>query len=198
MCRSFCLISPLQASEKAEIYFIWKVTSIASIWVQAVFCAISRSRDTRKTKLGKKLEELEILRYLAETFTRKYWSCRTKTIPEQRQPKQITYFQKHQLTKYHFQTTDKVNNVKNIFLGLKISILCLAFFCQHWSNTVFRILEIWYPILFSSYLGSPISHRILLVLETKLWMSPFKWNMFQSSRMHVAGDIKQTLRLDTL
>ena len=98
---------------------------VCSFQVQAVFCAISGSHDISKTKLGMKLEELEILRYLG-----KYWSCRTKTIPEQRQHKQITYFQKHQLTKYHFQTTDKVNNVKNIFLGPKISILCWASFAS--------------------------------------------------------------------
>ena len=58
-----------------------------------------------------------------------------------------------------------------------------------WLNI--SILLIWYPILFCLYLSSPISYRKLLVLKTKLWMSPFKWNMSQPSRMSVTGDIKQ-------
>ena len=52
-------------------------------------------------------EELEILSYLAEIFTRKYWPCRTKKIPEQRWLKQITYFRKHKLTNHHLQTIKK-------------------------------------------------------------------------------------------
>ena len=42
--------------------------SIASFQAQAVFCAISGSRDISKTKWGMKLDELEILSNLAENI----------------------------------------------------------------------------------------------------------------------------------
>ena len=91
-----------------------------------------------------------------------------------------------------FKQLKKKIMYKPLFLTQKYPFCARRFFfCQHYSNTVFCILEIWYPILFCSYLGSPIWHRKLIVLETKLWMSPFKWNMYQPSRMLVAGDIKQ-------
>ena len=46
-------------------------------------------------------------------------------------------------------------------------------------------------ILFWLYLGSLTLHRKLLVLEMYLWMSPFKWNMSQPSRIFV--DINKTV-----
>ena len=58
---------------------------------------------------------------------------------------------------------------------------------------LFQILEIWYPILFCSYLGSLISYRNVFVLQTEQWIPPFKLNMSQPSSMFVVGDIIQTI-----
>ena len=76
---SFCLISPLKSILEG-----WEIFNLKGDIHSFVFRAISGSRDISKTKLHIKLEELEILSNLAEIFTRKYWPCRTKKIPEQR------------------------------------------------------------------------------------------------------------------
>ena len=52
-----------------------------------------------------------------------------------------------------------------------------------------KILEIQYPILFCFYLGSLILCRNIFVLQTKLWIPPFKWIM--PSSMFVARGIKK-------
>ena len=101
---------------------IWKVTSIALFWVQAVFCAISGSRDISKTKWDIIFEKLEILSNLAEIFTRKYWPCHIKKIPEPRQPK---------LTKYHLWITGKENYAKSIYFLTKNNLFVQgAFFAS--------------------------------------------------------------------
>ena len=57
-----------------------------------------------------------------------------------------------------------------------------------------QILEIWYPILFCLYLSSLILYRKVFVLQTELWISPFKWVMSQTSSMFVAREIKRKLK----
>ena len=62
-------VSPTGMYQISTATSIRKVISIASFRVQAVFCAISGSRDISKTKWGMKLEELEILlKYLQENI----------------------------------------------------------------------------------------------------------------------------------
>ena len=57
-----------------------------------------------------------------------------------------------------------------------------------------QILEIWYLILFCSYLNSLILYREVFVLQTELWISQFKWIMSWPSGMFVARKITQKLR----
>ena len=49
-------------------YFIWKVTSIASFQVQAVFFAISGNRDISKTKGGIRFQEYEKMGCMKSLF----------------------------------------------------------------------------------------------------------------------------------
>ena len=60
--------------------------------------------------------------------------------------------------------------------------------------SLFQILEIWYPILMCLYLISLISYRKVFVLQTVLWILPFKWIMFQPSGMFLAIKITQKVR----
>ena len=51
-----------------------------------------------------------------------------------------------------------------------------------------NFLEIWYLILIWLYLGFLISYRDVLLLQTELWIPPFKWNMYQPSRIFLARE----------
>ena len=62
---------------------------------------------------------------------------------------------------------------------------------RHEDCPIFKHFEIWYPILICLYLGSRISYRKVFVLQTKLWIPTFQWNMSQLSSMFVAREIKQ-------
>ena len=72
---------------------------------------------------------------------------------------------------------------------------------QYWGSVfetrdclIFRNFDIWYSILFCLYLSSLISYRKVFVLQTELWIPPFKWIMSQPSRVFMTREIKQKLR----
>ena len=54
-------------------------------------------------------------------------------------------------------------------------------------------LKIWYPVLFCLYLGSPTSHRRLLVLKTYLWIYPFIWSQAVLSAISGSQDTGITI-----
>ena len=55
-----------------------------------------------------------------------------------------------------------------------------------------KIFKICYPILICLYPNSLLSYRNIFVLQTELWILPFKWNLSQPSSLFVAQEFIET------
>ena len=153
MRRSFGLISP--ATNILEGWDIFHLKGDIHSFVLSTSSFLYDIGELRykQNKIGYQIRRIEILSHLAEIFTRKYWPCRTKKFLSKDNPSKSPNSKSNSSQNTIFNKLKRKLHKKH-FLGPKITMLCRAFFCQHCSNTVFRILEIWYPFCFAYILAA--------------------------------------------
>ena len=69
----------------------------------------------------------------------------------------------------------------------------LGVFCSFYKIALIWIFRIWYFILFCVYLSFLILYRNVFVLQTELWITPFKWHMSEPTSIFIAREMKQTM-----